>query len=420
MTEITKKMLILTILTSGTQVINLPVGGFSIFQIILIFTGMITVVSILKIRTICLSEYIYYAMIHLLSCIMAYFLSTYYSWAQSSLLLGFMTTMFIISFPIFFTEKDMPLLIKTLIRSQYITIVFSIYTFIMFYFKGGLPEIIHLPLGMYIRLNEETIIRGQVSHHVRLMLPYDTPPVLSTVMAMCIVLLIYCGNVYSKQIKIPLIIIFSVILILTDSRTGIVALMVFFFIHYISMLLKGKHKRLLIITPVFFSPFIVIIFALSNRIEYISKFINRFNIMFMELSTNTSRHVLVPVDGIIIWLSNLKNFMLGIGFGSGYYMKGAHTYLPPHFLNSFVTMIVERGIMGLFLVILIFKLCFNMYKKRDYLSNSEKAIVYSLLVAVCASFLYETFNCYYVLITLAIVFTIKKYIQTNHSLFRCE
>jgi len=418
MTELTKKMLILTILTSSTQIINLPVGGLSIFQIVLIFTGIIVAVSIFKREIIYINGYIYFAIINFLSCIMAYFLSTYHSWARSNLLLGFMTTMLIVAFPIFFTKRDMPLLIKTLIRSQYITIAFSIYTFVMFYFRGGLPEVINLPLGMYIQLDEKTLIRGQVSQHVRLMLPYDTPPVLSVVMAMCIVMLIYCGSVYSKKVKIPLIFIFSTILMLTNSRTGIVALLVFFLIHYILMLLKGKYGRLLIITPISFVLLTGIVFALKSKIEYIYKFVNRFKLMFVELNTN--RHVLVPIDGIIIWLSDLKNFMLGIGFGSGYYMVGTHTSLPPHFLNSFVTLIVERGIMGLGLVIIIFKLCISTYKNRDKLSSCENAIVYSLLVAVYASFTYETFSCYYILITLALVFAIKKSIYRNCSKFKCE
>lgn len=284
----------------------------------------------------------------------------------------------------------------------------------MFYFAGGIPHHISLFGGLYINLEQDFFSRGQAAGQIRLSLPYSTPPVLSVVMAICIVILLYDKKIFSKKKRCVLISIFTLILILTGSRTGLVGLVIFFFLEAISYLVRNRH----IPKWLFAALFILIITSLvliriSGKSVFLEKYFNRFIVLFTEGSILDNRHILVPLDGILIWLSSVKNFILGIGFGSSFNMTGAHTFLPPYFLNSFVTWVAERGLLGLYLISSLIYMALICRKSRSKMTSSELALSNGLCVTLITCMFYEVLICYFVIIVIACCFIVLRSHKRN-------
>lgn len=402
MRKITRRLILATILLSGTQCIHLPFTSFSIFQLALIVTSAFALSGFLKAR------FWKFPFLWAFSSILAYLTSINPSWAKSYLLLGLMSAFIFILIPLYFDKDDFPILAKTLIRSQYIVIPFSVIVYLFFYNVSVFPEKIPLGGGMYISMTEEALDRGVAAGNLRLMLPYATPPVLSIVMTMCLTLLIFSKGLFADNVKTVLCAIFGTILIFTGSRSGIAGLLILFII----LFFNGDAKRVIRkIPPLWIVLFIVCgigICILLADSEYVQKLvIGRFTSLG-ENSMEEDRHYLVPLDGIILWLSSLKNFFVGIGFGSSLFIKGAHTYLPPYFLNSYVTMLVERGFMGLIILLMLLIHLVRLYRHRYCYDNNVRAFIYMLYTGLFSGLFYESFNCYFLIFALAISFIFRK------------
>lgn len=397
-----RNLLLLIILTSGTQVIELPVGGFSIFQIVLIIAAVGILFDIINNRYIKRGRYLLIGICYIFSSILALMLSTYPSWARSYFLLGIMTAMIILVVPNLFTKSDILLLERTLIRSQYIAIPFSIYSFYMYYFRGGLPKVINLFAGLSISLDDDLIRRAQAASQVRLTLPYATPPVLSVVMAVCVVLLICNDELFEKKIRYTLIVIYAIILMFTGSRSGILGLVFSLGLWFLFDYRKKIKTRTTVLTGALILAVAVGILLYMSETTYFHKL---YSLRSINIDLMSDRHFLVPLDGLIIWVGSIKNFVLGIGFGSSYNMTGVHTYLPPYFLNSFVTLVAERGILGLIIVIGMFSLLFASFSliKRNLASTSIKALFYGYVCCMVSCMVYEVLNCYFVIFIVAIM-----------------
>ena len=128
-----RNLFLLTILLSGTQVISSPFGGLSIFQISLLITVFVALLGIIRKRTVRKGIYLFVSFVWVVSSVVAWLVSINPSWANSYFLLGLMTSFFILLFPSYFDRNDVFILEKTLIRSQYIVLPFSIYFYYMFY-----------------------------------------------------------------------------------------------------------------------------------------------------------------------------------------------------------------------------------------------------------------------------------------------
>lgn len=404
MKKISKKLLLISIVFSSTQIITTPLMSFSLFQIILITTLLFCCIGLIKIRNIKVSMYLVFSFFAFLSSLIAWKTSIYPSWAKSYLLLGVLTAMLCFFIPVYFEKKDIPLLLRALIRSQYITILLSVYSVFCFYIKGGIANRINLGLGCFIALEKEVLIRAQASGHVRLTLPYATPPVLSVVMSLCIIILIFDAKLFCKVTRMGLIITYSIILILTGSRTGMVSMGIFLFLWSAKYLIKNRLiSRKIVFTFLSGLLFILLFLIRGANIEYLQKYIYRFIVMFNPAYLMDSGHITIPLDGLLIWISSLKNFFVGIGFGSSYYIEGAHIQtLPPYFLNSYVTWIAERGFIGILLIVLLLILCWKCKKKCK--TQHDYASLYALMVSLLSALFYETFICYIVIFVIAINF----------------
>ena len=404
---------ILSMYLLGTQVIILPGIPFSLFQISILFTGIFSLVSFPKIRFrktnryhrvlggIKTGSFLPFSIIYLISSIIAFIISRNPS-PSSFFLLSLMTFMLVFFMPLFFGRSDIDMLEKVLIRSQYIVIPFAIYTIYCFYFGGGLPTQINLPGGLSIQLEEEALRRGRAGAQMRLMLPYATPPVLSCVMAICLVILFFNKRLFPRLIRRLLIVVYGIILLLTGSRTGLVSLLLFFVIYSLGRSKKGKWISLGLLVVL-----IVAFVLLASKISYLAQTLSRLSSLG-EVEMMDNRHFLIPLDGILLWLGSVRSFLLGIGMASGAYMDGAHTALPPYFLNSFVTLVAERGLMGILLVVLLVRLSTRLFKERNHLTAGENALSYSLLVSLCSFFFYECLNCYFVVFIIAIAFMLER------------
>lgn len=427
MKELARKLLLIAIVLSSTQVITIPGIGLSIFQVALIIAIIICIIGLFEVRYISNGLYLRFAIIAAISSFIALQMSTYASWAKSYFLLGLLTALLCFFVPVYFERKDLPILCKSLIQSQYITIIFSVYSFYRFYFAGGIPSHISLLGGLYINLEEDFFSRGQAAGQIRLSLPYSTPPVLSVVMAICIVILLYDKEMFSRTKKWVLITVFTLVLILTGSRTGLIGLVFFLFLEAISYLIRNRNIPKWVFGAIFVTIIAGLIFLkVSGKSVFLQKYINRFLILFTEGSLLDNRHLLVPLDGILIWLSSAKNFILGIGFGSSFNMMGAHTFLPPYFLNSFVTWVTERGLLGLYLICSLIYMALMCRKCKSKMSSTEVALINGLCVSLITCMFYEVLICYFVIIVIACCFivlqshtrnmeekTIEEYIDYN-------
>lgn len=215
-------------------------------------------------------------------------------------------------------------------RSQYITFFMSLYSVYKFYFGGGIPEQINLGAGFFIDLGEDYLLRAQAAGQIRLSMPFATPPVLSVVMAVVIIILIFNKDLYKKMERILLIGCFSIIMLLTGSRTGMAALVIALGLNLLFSLkpvsLKNIKREYVALIGIIIIGSALFLYRFSNSVYFI-KLLNRFALT----NVMEDRHLLVPLDGLIIWISSVKNFIFGIGFGSSINMMGAHTFLPPYF-----------------------------------------------------------------------------------------
>lgn len=409
MYKFTRFLILSTIMVSGTQCISVPFVNLSIFQIALLFTGLISVLEIpRRLGRHSVKKALPLILLWFLSNILAYATSTNHGWAKSYLLLGFMSVFIFVVIPAFFDASDKEILLKTLIRSQYIVIPFSIINYILFYKIGMMPEEIPLGGGFTVELGEEALDRGTAAGEMRLMLPYSTPPVLSIVMGMCIMLLLFSKDLFNKYVKLVLILVFSTILIMTGSRTGIIGIALTLLFLFLGGDLRSYIRKLPLGWILFSLILAVVVIVVFNDNEYIQKMvINRFSGVDSD-SMDDDRHFLVPLDGLLIWMDNISNFILGIGYGSSINMKGAHTYLPPYFLNSYVTMVAERGILGLLIIIILISQVGNLYKARKLYDNNSRAYIYAFMAGLFCCIFYEGFICYFLLFTIPISFIIEK------------
>ncbi len=389
----------------------------------MIITLFFCFIGMFKIKDLKINIYICFSFVAFLSSCIAWKISIYPSWANSYFLLGVLTALLCFFMPIYFAKEDIPSLLRALIRSQYITIPLSLYSAFCFYVKGGIPNKINLGLGCFIELDNALLIRAQASGHVRLTLPYATPPVLSVVMSLCIILLLFDTKLFCKVTRLILIVSYTIILILTGSRTGMVSMGIFLGIGIIKYLFSKRIISRKIVLFFLFTIVLILVFLINgSNIEYLQKYIYRFTVMLDPIYLMDSGHITIPLDGLLIWVSSLKNFFIGIGFGSSYYIEGVHIQtLPPYFLNSYVTWVVERGILGVFLIILLFIL-YNKCKKICS-TKHDYACLYAFIVSLLSALFYETFNCYFVIFVIAINFVrlnthksgdVKNGININH------
>ena len=398
-----RNLFLFTILLIGVHPLHLPFGGLSLFQLSVLLLGIVSFFKMMKQRSFPSGQYVSFSIIFLTSGFVAYSESLSPT-AFSNLLLTIMGSMCFLIVPVFFNRADTKVIVKTLVRSQYIAIPLGALMWFVFYNLGFFMERIDLIGGMYFEFDEEAMDRSLAgTSNIRLSLPYPTPPVLSVAMAMTIIMLYYVKNLFKPIIRYILIILFCLVMIGTGSRTGIIGIVLFSILRMISLKKIKLDFRWIILLII---ALITFIWAVSE-IPYLETLLSRFTEM-KDDDMSEDRHLLVPLDGVLIWLSSPLYFLFGIGYGSSLYMKGIHTFMAPSFLNSYVTLIAERGIMGLILSYQLISLGIKLYRREKFLTDEERGLTFALVTGLLCSLFYETMGCYYFLFIIACAFMLER------------
>lgn len=124
MKTIPKKVILMSIVLSTTQVFSIPIIGLSPYQIILFVTLFVCIMGLFRNQRGIPKKNFSFVVIWLTSSILSFMLSTNISWAKSYLLFALMTMMYLLFIPYYFDRSDINILLKSFIRSQYITIFF--------------------------------------------------------------------------------------------------------------------------------------------------------------------------------------------------------------------------------------------------------------------------------------------------------
>lgn len=386
MKKLVKNLMLISITLSTTDILRFTTEFISPFRIFMIFTIIIFAIYLLKFGKIVKGRYLFFVLIIASGALLSYITSLNKPWAKSSMINDFLGIFIILIIMNVFDIDDFQLIFKSIVYSQIVTIILSIYTYVEYLSRGKIITKISIFNILTAELSEDYIRRTLISGMPRLSLPYSTPPHLSIVMVIVITILLFQNGLFKRRVKGVLFIVFSIILFLTYSRTAIVAVSIAYILYWFKNLGNKQYNLKKLIT--YFIAFVSIIPTILyfiERVDILEKFIVRFainNIM-------SDRHFLVPLDGLILWLSDLKFFFIGIGSGSSFYLEGQHTFFPPHFLNSFVTIVVERGILGLLMLFELFLLFKKSFKNisNKYLNINAKLISF-LYMTIFTSFLF--------------------------------
>lgn len=381
---IIRKLFLLAIIISTTDIIRFSVlPNLSFFRIAIVLTGLTSIFYTIVNGKIRKGRYLYFILLVFGSSILNYFRSTNKGWASSFLMNDLMGVIIIFVISNFFSKQDTKVLLKALINSQIVTIGLSAYVYLKFMVSSAIDSTIKFG-PFIIELSEGFLNRSMISGHPRLALPYSTPPHLSIVMVIIISMLLIEKDLFKK--RMVWISFFIWILLFTYSRTGIVALLLTIITLSLMRINKVKIKYNHIIFAGFSAILIIIVSRFMGSFYVLNKLLSRFKMdNILE-----NRHLLVPFEGILLWLSSLKRFVLGIGSGSSINIIGKYTVLPPHFFNSYITLIAERGYLGLLIVFEYVRYYFISLKSLSTRVNTlEKSVIVSFLIILYSFIFYE-------------------------------
>jgi O-antigen ligase len=288
-----------------------------------------------------------------------------------------------------YNHKDINNLLKSYLWSMFIPILLSIYTYFhLIFLNTKINNIFGYPL------DEGVIHRMDMGKFIRLSLPFGSPPHLSLAIISAIIILMY--YLFKEKInckKILLLLLLLAVFIGTLTRTTIISLalslIIILFIvivnkdvvkrRTVSIVKKKKLFKIILISFIGLSVFTGSIFVLPDGT--FNKLVRRFS----ELQKN-SRHFLVIYEGFNILSEKLSNFFLGIGTKGSIYYQGVYAHLPPHFLNSYLTILVERGVIGFFLYygfyfILLIELFLICSKNKNRLNLMLLLVLINILIS---------------------------------------
>jgi len=168
--------------------------------------------------------------------------------------------------------------------------------------------------------------------------------------------------------------LFFVILVLTHRRSPILGFMVVGYLSFIVLYLNGYMKKFL-----FWSVNLLLSFLIIGGYFYLSKTDVRFQILndiilgkkelnFQNLNRISNARVGIGIDAVNIIKNDIKrgnwlNLLIGHGVRSGYYLP--HEYSPKNWYKYesifIISEFVEKGILGLTAILLIFFLSFKRF-----------------------------------------------------------
>ena len=330
---------------------------FRVFFIVLIFFFFLQLILKSKIKK--LPNIYFFLILSIFSLVIGLFQTISLQLSKEFILNEFMGVILIFLFVNIYTRNDLIVLVKTYIASLIIAIFFAIFVYYKYIINGtlviDLPFTNKLSFLVPVTNNFKYALRsGQIP---RLILPFSTSPHLALNLSLAIIYIFFFKRFYNhrKSLSIILLVAFLAVLIGTLTRSVLISLTLAFFLYFILQIRKKKYiinfsKRKVSIAIIVLS-FFIVLFVIFFPTEIIEKLFARFSELGEHNFFNSDRHFLLIHEAFIIWLKNIKTFLVGIGIGNIRFQKGVYTYLPPKsMLNSFLTVLVERGIVGFVLL----------------------------------------------------------------------
>jgi len=395
-----QKMGLLTIflMPLDTFVLNLFVIKISPFRISFLFLLTLFTLQILKTGKVQRSIYNKWIVLYSISSVLAYLLSTNKEWASGLMMNDLMGMAIVFIFINIYRAEDAVKIYNTILKSMIFPILITLYEYFLFFILDkrmtGIKGINIFNI-LILNVSPEQIVANRAAGLPRLRYPFYTSPAFALSVSIGLIILSFMLLYKSKKSNLKNIIFIGLLLIMVVgalSRSTIVALVItgimlsFIGIGTYKVQAPGIRKRIFITS--FIISIIMAIVFITEPISSISVLKQRlselFSVEFLE-----HRHYLVRLESLHIWLSSVKNFLVGIGSGSGIYMTGKYTYLPPHFLSPYFTILAERGLIGVFSIISIyFVVLRKSYRRMRLTSEFEYASYFYTLLFVMIAFLF--------------------------------
>ena len=312
-----------------------------------------------------------------------------------------------------YSRDDIIKLLKIFLLSFIFPVLISIYVYYIFFTEIRLVNILPLsdilPLHKTIEFDTRSFRSGLFP---RLGLPYSTSPHLAVVSSVFLLMsFIYYHGIKRFALIIPIL----VIMIGTLTRTVVVSVFFTMVIYYL-FFLNDKGIKLFLIKK----RQIFLFFGILGIVIFVANFV-AFDALKERFTSNSSitedRHFILYIEAFYILSESFKNFLIGIGDGNVVFREGVYTYLPPDgVLNSYLTVFVHRGLIGLvFTISLYFYLLGKLIIKRKCTDNVSYALLFSYINVLIAFNFYELryVNAVWILMALIAVFTIGKKTTEN-------
>lgn len=353
-TEFERKLGLIAIFLLPIDSLNitfLPVQ-ISLFRITCIIFFIIYLCFMFKLKK---NRYTFLIFLYALSCFIAYILSENKNLSISILLNDIFSIMFIYIALDIYEIDDIPSLLKAIIYSMIFPIIFSVIEYFNFFILGQRITSISLFGFLQSTVSVEDIATQQISGIPRLVFPYSTSPVFSLNVGVGILSILMLKE-FNEKIRFQkgICIILIVLLILSFSRSTIIAMIV----AYVIYIIKFSHmsRKQTINLTISFTVFITIFLLILPKLNEIFMFLDTNSKIFHVLlgraeesdlsSILEGRHVLLMLEGFHILFSNIITFLIGTGTQSIVMVYGKYTLIPYSFLSSHMTILVERGIFG--------------------------------------------------------------------------
>ncbi|MFW5781092.1 MAG: hypothetical protein ACOCXD_00830 [Bacteroidota bacterium] len=297
-----------------------------------------------------------------------------------------MGLLIIVVFINIYSRKDIPTLFKAFVASFIFPLLTSLYVYFIFSTELRIIEV--LPLSdvlPFLRTIEFDNHPFRFGLFPRLGLPYSTSPHLAVVASIILIIVLFY---YKKTKRFVLAGAIFLILIGTLTRTVIVSLFLTFLVYTI-FYLHDIGIRLLVLKK----KYLFLLLMLVGGVIFLSQ-LEVFNMLTGRLTEGNlteDRHFILIIEAFYILFDSVNNLLFGIGDGNLVFQDPVHTYLPPDsLLNSFLTLLVHRGLVGFFLnVSLYIYLLGHLINKRLVNKETGYALLFAFINVLFAFNFYE-------------------------------
>ncbi len=286
----------------------------------------------------------------------------------------------ILEFTYIFNNDNKDTLLLTYVKSQFITLGFSVYAICLHFFMGMKLSTSwdFLFLRFQMSDNSITLLSQSKSFLPMLFMPYATTLHLDMSVGIAAIICLYFYVKVRKISYLILGVIFSFLVLLSAQKGPIIAFTVSVIIFMRFYRKKQGIKRTISFLMIVF--IIVSPIAIGFANEIIQYTILRFREFGHRISVNEDRHVLLVYEAIYVWLSEIKNFFIGVGYSGHAMLDGKYTYVPENFLSSLATLVAERGLLSIFAIYFYVNPLMFFRKYRNE--------IYNILIFVLLNFLF--------------------------------